>query len=132
MRAHTRIATLFAGTFVALLGGDAAVRADTEGPPPALDAFSETVLRGTRLAVSAHAAATASDGTVHVVYGDTLLRNTDGLAGSNPQFTEDEAEAARSVRRLAELEPRTILVGHGDPILNGASDALHELASSLS
>jgi hypothetical protein len=35
------------------------------------------------------------------------------------------------VRRLAELEPRTILVGHGDPILRGASDALQELASSL-
>lgn len=65
-----------------------------------------------------------------LVAGDAL-NNTDGLAGSNPQFTEDEAAAADSVRRLAELEPRTILVGHGDPILQGASDALHELASSL-
>ena len=65
-----------------------------------------------------------------LVAGDAL-NNTDGLAGSNPQFTEDEAAAARSVRRLAELEPRTILVGHGDPILRGASDALQELASSL-
>ena len=37
-----------------------------------------------------------------LVAGDAL-NNTDGLAGSNPQFTEDEAEAARSVRRLAEL-----------------------------
>ncbi len=64
-----------------------------------------------------------------LVAGDAL-NNTDGLAGSNPQFTEDEAAAARSVRRLADLEPRTILVGHGDPILRGASDALHELASS--
>ena len=65
-----------------------------------------------------------------LVAGDAL-NNTDGLAGSNPQFTEDESDAARSVLRLAELEPRTILVGHGDPILRGASDALHELASSL-
>jgi glyoxylase-like metal-dependent hydrolase (beta-lactamase superfamily II) len=65
-----------------------------------------------------------------LVAGDAL-NNTDGLAGSNPQFTEDEAEAARSVRRLAELEPRTILVGHGDPILRGASDALQQLASSV-
>jgi len=66
-----------------------------------------------------------------LVAGDALT-NTDGLAGSNPQFTEDEAAAARSVSRLADLEPRTILVGHGDPILSGASDALHELASSPS
>jgi glyoxylase-like metal-dependent hydrolase (beta-lactamase superfamily II) len=65
-----------------------------------------------------------------LVAGDAL-NNTDGLAGSNPQFTEDEAAAAGSVRRLAELEPRTILVGHGDPILRGASDALQQLASSV-
>lgn len=65
-----------------------------------------------------------------LVAGDAL-NNTEGLAGSNPQFTEDESAAAESVRRLAELEPRTILVGHGDPILRGASDALRELASSL-
>lgn len=64
-----------------------------------------------------------------LVAGDAL-NNTDGLAGSNPQFTEDETAAAESVRRLAELEPRTILVGHGDPVLHNASDALHELASS--
>jgi glyoxylase-like metal-dependent hydrolase (beta-lactamase superfamily II) len=66
-----------------------------------------------------------------LVAGDALT-NTDGLAGSNPQFTEAEAAAVRPVSRLPDLQPRTILVGHGDPILNGASDALHGLASSLS
>jgi hypothetical protein len=35
------------------------------------------------------------------------------------------------VLKLARLTPRTILVGHGDPITDGAADALEELASSL-
>ena len=68
--------------------------------------------------------------TAVLVAGDALT-TTDGLTGSNPQFTEDEAAAAASVRKLARLEPRTILVGHGDPLQDGASAALRELASSL-
>ena len=41
------------------------------------------------------------------------------------------AAADASVIKLASLSPRTILVGHGDPITDGAADALQELASSL-
>ncbi|MFL6002891.1 MAG: MBL fold metallo-hydrolase [Nocardioides sp.] len=66
-----------------------------------------------------------------LVAGDALT-NEGQLAGSNPQFTEDEAAAAASVRKLAELAPRTILVGHGDPVVDGAATELEELASSLS
>ena len=65
-----------------------------------------------------------------LVAGDALT-NTDGLSGSNPEFTEDEAAAAASVRKLAELAPKTILVGHGDPVVDRASAALSQLASSL-
>ena len=65
-----------------------------------------------------------------LVAGDALT-NMDGLAGSNPQFTEDEAAAAASVRKLARLTPSTILVGHGAPVLRDASNALTTLASSL-
>jgi glyoxylase-like metal-dependent hydrolase (beta-lactamase superfamily II) len=65
-----------------------------------------------------------------LVAGDALT-NTDGLAGSNPEFTEDEAAAAASVTKLARLEPRTILVGHGDPVVDDATAALQKLASSL-
>jgi hypothetical protein len=36
------------------------------------------------------------------------------------------------VRRLAQLAPSTILVGHGDPVVDGAAAALEQLASSLS
>jgi glyoxylase-like metal-dependent hydrolase (beta-lactamase superfamily II) len=65
-----------------------------------------------------------------LVAGDALT-NMGGLAGSNPQFTEDKAAAVASVRKLAGLQPRTILVGHGEPVLDGAAAALQELASSL-
>ncbi|HET6654404.1 MAG TPA: MBL fold metallo-hydrolase [Nocardioides sp.] len=65
-----------------------------------------------------------------LVAGDAL--NNDGqLSGSNPQFTEDGTAAAESVRVLAGLAPRTILVGHGPPVVDGAADALRQLAASL-
>jgi glyoxylase-like metal-dependent hydrolase (beta-lactamase superfamily II) len=66
-----------------------------------------------------------------LVAGDALT-NEGRLAGSNPQFTEDEAAAAASVLKMAKLAPRTILVGHGEPVTDGAADALDQLASSLS
>jgi glyoxylase-like metal-dependent hydrolase (beta-lactamase superfamily II) len=65
-----------------------------------------------------------------LVAGDAL-NNDGGLAGSSPQFTEDEQAAAESVRKLAALGPAAILVGHGAPVLDGASDALRQLADSL-
>ena len=69
-----------------------------------------------------------STGTL--VAGDAL-RTTDGLAGSDPQYTEDQAGAAASVKKLATLDVRTILPGHGDPLTTGAADALRKLAASL-
>ena len=65
-----------------------------------------------------------------LVAGDALT-NMAGLAGSNPQFTEDKAAAVASVRKLSKLSPRTILVGHGDPLTSGAAGTLQKLASSL-
>jgi hypothetical protein len=32
---------------------------------------------------------------------------------------------------MADLAPTTILVGHGNPVTDGAADALQQLASSL-
>ena len=71
------------------------------------------------------------DGDTRVLVAGDALTNTDGLAGSNPQFTEDETAAAASVRRLARLAPRTILVGHGDPVVEDATAMLQKLAASL-
>ena len=68
-------------------------------------------------------------GTGVLVAGDAL-NNDGGLAGSNPQFTEDEQAAAASVRKLADLSPSVILVGHGEPVLRGAADQLRQLAES--
>lgn len=65
-----------------------------------------------------------------LVAGDAL-NNTDGLAGSNPQFTEDAAAAKRTVAKLSRLNPKTILVGHGPPLTEDAADQLAELADSL-
>jgi glyoxylase-like metal-dependent hydrolase (beta-lactamase superfamily II) len=65
-----------------------------------------------------------------LVAGDSLT-NEGQLAGSNPEFTEDEAAAVASVRKMAGLAPTTILVGHGNPVTDGAADALQQLASSL-
>jgi glyoxylase-like metal-dependent hydrolase (beta-lactamase superfamily II) len=65
-----------------------------------------------------------------LVAGDAL-RTTGGLTGSDPRYTADEAQARASVRRLATLDVRTILPGHGDPLTAGAADALRKLAASL-
>jgi glyoxylase-like metal-dependent hydrolase (beta-lactamase superfamily II) len=69
-----------------------------------------------------------STGTL--VAGDAL-RTTDGLASSDPKFTADVAQAAASVKKLAALDVRTILPGHGEPLTDGAADALRKLAASL-
>ena len=65
-----------------------------------------------------------------LVAGDAL-NNDGGLSGSNPQFTDDEVAAADSVRKLAGLEPRVILVGHGSPVVKSAAAELQRLASAL-
>ena len=65
-----------------------------------------------------------------LVAGDAL--NNDGaLSGSNPQYTADPAKAAASVKKLAALDVKAILPGHGEPLTSGASDALRKLAASL-
>jgi glyoxylase-like metal-dependent hydrolase (beta-lactamase superfamily II) len=63
-----------------------------------------------------------------LVAGDAL-NNSAGLAGSNPQFTADEAAARASVARLAALPVRTVLFGHGEPLDAGAAAALKRLAA---
>ena len=65
-----------------------------------------------------------------LVAGDAL-GTTDGLTGSNPQYTADQAQAAASVKKLAQLDVRTILPGHGNPLTTGAAEALQKLAASL-
>ena len=65
-----------------------------------------------------------------LVVGDAL-NNSDGLAGSSPQFTADPAAADASVRKLADLDVQRILFGHGEPLESNAASALRDLAASL-
>jgi glyoxylase-like metal-dependent hydrolase (beta-lactamase superfamily II) len=44
-----------------------------------------------------------------------------------PAFTLNEQQHRASVRRMAELEPTAIAVGHGDPIRGQAAERLHSL-----
>jgi glyoxylase-like metal-dependent hydrolase (beta-lactamase superfamily II) len=56
-----------------------------------------------------------------LVAGDALRNVRGTLSGSNPDFTEDVALATASVAKLGALRYETLLVGHGEPILTGAS-----------
>jgi glyoxylase-like metal-dependent hydrolase (beta-lactamase superfamily II) len=69
-------------------------------------------------------------GTGVLVAGDAL-RTSDGLASSDPRYTADAAQASASVRKLAALDVKTILPGHGAPLTSGAADELRKLAASL-
>lgn len=62
--------------------------------------------------------------------GDVLSR---WLSLSLPiaAFTVDMEENKRSVARLAELEPKTICFGHGQPLTQNAPDALRAFARKL-
>jgi glyoxylase-like metal-dependent hydrolase (beta-lactamase superfamily II) len=71
------------------------------------------------------------DPSTGVLVAGDALRTTDGLVGSDPQYTADETAAAASVRKLATLDVRTVLPGHGDPLTTDAAGALRKLAASL-
>lgn len=68
-----------------------------------------------------------------LVAGDALRTNEGGgLKGSDPQNTTDLAQAAESVRKLAGLDVKAILPGHGAPLTVGAADELRKLAATVS
>jgi glyoxylase-like metal-dependent hydrolase (beta-lactamase superfamily II) len=52
------------------------------------------------------------------------------VAGPPRYTTWDWAAAKRSIKALAELEPRVLLPGHGRPLTAGTAAALHALAQS--
>jgi glyoxylase-like metal-dependent hydrolase (beta-lactamase superfamily II) len=71
------------------------------------------------------------DPSTGVLVAGDALRTTSGLTGPDPQYTADMAQAAASVRKLATLDVRSILPGHGAPLTSGAAGALSKLAASL-
>lgn len=71
------------------------------------------------------------DPSTGVLVAGDALRATSGLEGPDAKYTADMAQAAASVRKLAALDIKTILPGHGAPVTTGAADALTKLAESL-
>ena len=65
-----------------------------------------------------------------LVAGDALVTTGGTLAGSNPSFTEDAAAAKATVVKLGALRFETLLVGHGEPILTGASTQVAALGAA--
>jgi glyoxylase-like metal-dependent hydrolase (beta-lactamase superfamily II) len=72
------------------------------------------------------------DASLGVLVAGDALRTTEGLAGSDPEFTADFAQAAASVKKLAQLDVKAILPGHGQPLTAGAADELRKLATTIS
>lgn len=66
-----------------------------------------------------------------LVAGDALNGVDGGVAGANPRFSTDMAEANASVRKLAGFEYDTILFGHGEPVLEDGAALVGELANGL-
>ena len=64
-----------------------------------------------------------------LVAGDALNTVDGAVTGPNPQFSDDMATAEASVRKLAGFTFDTLLVGHGDPITDGASELVAALAA---
>lgn len=63
---------------------------------------------------------------VNTMHPFTMVR---GLREPLDQFTPDPAENRRSIKRIAELEPALLLVGHGPPVRDPGK--LQELAARL-
>lgn len=67
-----------------------------------------------------------------LVAGDALNGTDGGVAGANPDFSEDMGAANASVVKLADFDYEVALFGHGEPVLEAASERVGDLADSLS
>jgi glyoxylase-like metal-dependent hydrolase (beta-lactamase superfamily II) len=67
-----------------------------------------------------------------LVAGDALTAEESHLDGPNPPLTLDVGEAARSVRRLAELDVETIVCYHGGVVDEDADGQLHRVVRETS
>ncbi|MBT5775534.1 MAG: MBL fold metallo-hydrolase [Dehalococcoidia bacterium] len=56
-----------------------------------------------------------------LVAGDALNGADGGVIGANPRYTPDMDTANQSIARLAERAFETVVFGHGDPVIGGAS-----------
>ena len=66
-----------------------------------------------------------------LVAGDALNGANGGVVGANPDFSEDMRMANASIERLSDFDYEVVLFGHGEPVLEGGSSAVAELAATL-
>jgi len=66
-----------------------------------------------------------------LVAGDALNGQDGGVIGANPDYTQDVATADLSIAKLATLSFDTVVFGHGDPVVGGASQQVATLSASL-
>jgi len=66
-----------------------------------------------------------------LIAGDALNGADGGVAGPNPQFSENHEEALVTVGKMAGFEYEALYFGHGEPVLEGASALVADLADSL-
>jgi glyoxylase-like metal-dependent hydrolase (beta-lactamase superfamily II) len=66
-----------------------------------------------------------------LVAGDALNGANGGVIGANPDFTPDMAMAGTSIAKLAALSFETVVFGHGEPVVGGASQQVAGLSASL-
>ena len=66
-----------------------------------------------------------------LILGDAMNNIDKKLSGPNPEYTADMAQANQSVKKLAKLKFQRAVFGHGEPIDNGASEAIAKLVGSL-
>jgi len=61
--------------------------------------------------------------------GDVLQRRFGRVSFASRLYSDDYAEARRSIRRLAQLDVRTLVFGHFAPLEHGVAEILAELAA---
>lgn len=66
-----------------------------------------------------------------VIVGDALNGDDGGLSGPNERFSDDMGVAVESARRLAELDVDAVYMGHGEPVVGGAAQALADMVAGL-
>lgn len=66
-----------------------------------------------------------------LVAGDAMRGGDGGVIGANPRFSDDMDLANESIRKLAALQFDTVVFGHGEPVVGGASEQVAALAAAL-
>ena len=66
-----------------------------------------------------------------LICGDAFFNRGGKLSLPPSQFNDDEAQVAKSVKKLAELPCEVLCCGHGPVIRSGAGQTMHKLAESL-